>query len=160
MSCTSQQWKQAKLVTWSFDISTFSVERCQRIGAAFVSLPRFSYKCCEFLPLYSKTTYPWDVPLSRLQSIGLRVWNENTFTLLLLNHMQYTFQSWSKSGDQFVKIWGFNAALNSLSTVPATDGFALQLLDQMVDKQVRSIAPSSVFERSVGHKLTKDWDFS
>ena len=56
--------------------------------------------------------------------------------------------------------WGFNAALNSLSTVPATDGFALQLLDQMVKKQVRSIATSSVFERSVRHKLTRDWDFS
>ncbi len=109
---------------------------------------------------FCKTTYPWDVPLSRLQSIGLRVWNKNTFTLLFPNHVQYTFQSWSTSGDQSVRIWGFNAALNSLSTVPATDGFALQLLDQMVNKQVRSIAPSSVFERSVGHKLTKDWDFS
>ena len=58
-SCTSPQWKQARLVTWSFGISTFCNERG-------LEQPSFLYHVfptsCAILPLHSKITDLWDVP--------------------------------------------------------------------------------------------------
>lgn len=72
-SCTSQQWKQARLVTWSFGISTFCNERG-------LEQPSFLYHVfpasCAILPLHSKITDLWDVPfVSPVSEFGIKIIN-------------------------------------------------------------------------------------